>query len=63
MNPASDVMRGKTLMERIAIKRIYADIDQLLAECSEHAHYELVAKYEAARDAAYGADRESFPTK
>jgi len=50
-------MRGKTLMERIAIKRIFADINQLLDDCTERAHWELVSKFEAARDAAFKADR------
>lgn len=51
------VMHGKTLMERIAIRQIFADINQLLADCSERAHHELVSKFEAAREAAFKADR------
>lgn len=53
----SAVMHGKTLMERIAINKIAVDINQLLADCSEPAHHELVSKFEAARDAAFKADR------
>lgn len=51
------IMGGKTLIERIAIRRIFVDMNQLLRDCSEQAHYELVAKFEAAREAAYKADR------